>query len=154
MNKPTLSSKNTNWCTPQDFFDGLNKEFHFVLDAAASEKSAKCEKYFTPETDGLKSTWDCGGSVFCNPPYGRNLGLWVEKAYNESKRGITIVLLIPSRTDTSYFHEYIYRKAEIRFVRGRLVFTDEDGQPRLNASGKPERAPFPSMVVIYNGGKH
>ena len=93
-----------------------------------------------------------GGSVFCNPPYGRSIGLWVEKAYNEAKNGTTIVLLIPSRTDTSYFHDYIYGKAEIRFVRGRLTFTDEDGKPQLNASGKPAPAPFPSMVVIYNGG--
>lgn len=152
MNEALLSSKNMNWCTPQDFFDKLNEEFYFTLDAAATDKSAKCEKYYTPETDGLKSPWNCGGSVFCNPPYGRSIGLWVEKAYNEAKNGTTIVLLIPSRTDTSYFHDYIYGKAEIRFVRGRLTFTDEDGKPQLNASGKPAPAPFPSMVVIYNGG--
>ena len=143
MNKILLSSGNQNWCTPQDFFDSLNEEFSFVLDAAATDKSAKCEKYFTPDTDGLKSSWDCEGTVFCNPPYGRNIGKWVKKAYEEAQKGITIVLLIPARTDTNYFHAYIYGKAEIRFIRGRLKFTDENGIER-------DRAPFPSMVVIYN----
>lgn len=144
MNKVLLSSKNMNWCTPQSFFNKLNDEFHFALDAAATDRSAKCEKFFTPETDGLKESWSCGGAVFCNPPYGRKLGAWVQKAYEEAKRGITIVLLIPARTDTKYFHEYIYKKAEIRFLRGRLKFTDEDGNAKAPA-------PFPSMVVIYNG---
>ena len=87
-----------------------------------------------------------GGAVFCNPPYGRKIGQWVRKAYEEAKRGTTVVLLIPARTDTTYFHDYIYGKAEIRFVRGRLRFTDEEG----NAYAP---APFPSMVVIYNGRK-
>lgn len=85
-----------------------------------------------------------GGAVFCNPPYGREIGKWVRKAWEEAQGGTTIVLLIPARTDTSYFHEYIYGQAEIRWVRGRLRFEDEDGtvyQP----------APFPSMVVVYNG---
>lgn len=68
MDDVLFSSKNMNWCTPQNFFDELNKEFHFVLDAAATDKSAKCKRYFTPETDGLTSSWDCGGAVFCNPP--------------------------------------------------------------------------------------
>ena len=87
-----------------------------------------------------------GGAVFCNPPYGRQIGQWVRKAYEEAQRGTTVVLLIPARTDTTYFHDYIYGKAEIRFVRGRLRFTDEEG----NAYAP---APFPSMVVIYNGRK-
>ena len=87
-----------------------------------------------------------GGAVFCNPPYGRQIGQWVRKAYEEAQRGTTVVLLIPARTDTTYFHDYIYGKAEIRFIRGRLRFTDEEG----NAYA-PE--PFPSMVVIYNSGK-
>ena len=126
MNAALLSSKNMCWCTPQDFFDKLNEEFAFVLDAAATDKTAKCGLYYTPETDGLSQSWDRGGAVFCNPPYGRE-----------------IVLLIPARTDTSYFHDHIYGKAEIRFVRGRLRFTDEEG----NAA---DPAPFPSMVVIYN----
>lgn len=85
-----------------------------------------------------------GGSVFCNPPYGRALGAWVRKAYEEAQAGTTVVLLIPARTDTAYFHDYIYGKAEIRFLRGRLHFEDEDGN-------RFPPAPFPSMVVVYNG---
>lgn len=85
-----------------------------------------------------------GGAVFCNPPYGREVGKWVRKAYEEAQSGTTVVLLIPARTDTTYFHDYIYGKAEIRFIRGRLRFTDEEG----NAYAP---APFPSMVVVYNG---
>ncbi len=143
MNSALLSSKKMDWCTPKDFFDKLDAEFHFALDAAATDKSAKCPQYFTPETDGLSQSWNIGGAVFCNPPYGREIGKWVEKAYKEHLAGVpTIVLLIPARTDTQYFHEYIYGKAEIRFVRGRLRFEDEDGT-------KADAAPFPSMVVIY-----
>lgn len=150
MDKVLLSSKNMNWCTPQEFFDSLDAEFHFVLDAAATTKSAKCKRYFTPETDALNQSWDCGGAVFCNPPYGRSLKKWIQKAYVESQSGQTIVLLIPARTDTTAFHDYIYGKAEIRFIRGRLTFTDEDGNSQTDAKGRPMPAPFPSMVVIYN----
>ena len=147
MNKSLLSSKNMCWCTPQDFFDKLNKEFNFVLDAAATEKSAKCSLYYTPETDSLTQSWDCGGSVFCNPPYGREISKWVEKAYSESLTvKHPIVLLIAARTDTAYFHDYIYGKAEIRFIRGRLHFTDECGNTAYPA-------PFPSTVVVYNNLK-
>lgn len=144
MNNALLSSKKMDWCTPQDFFEKLNREFNFVLDAAATAKTKKCTLYYTPETDGLSQSWDCGGTVFCNPPYGREIKKWVKKAYEESKKGITIVLLIPARTDTSYFHDYIYGKAEIRFIRGRLRFTDDNGNPA-------DPAPFPSMLVIYKG---
>lgn len=89
MNEALFSSKNMNWCTPQEFFDELNAEFHFALDAAATDKSAKCPKYYTPETDGLKQPWIAGGggSVFCNPPYGKQIGEWVRKAYEEAQRG-------------------------------------------------------------------
>ncbi|MDE7194577.1 MAG: phage N-6-adenine-methyltransferase [Oscillospiraceae bacterium] len=133
------------WCTPQSFFDNLNEEFHFVLDAAATAKTAKCPMYFTPETDGLSQSWDRGGAVFCNPPYGREISKWVKKAYAETARTKNpIVMLLPARTDTAYFHDYIYGKAEIRFIRGRLKFSDENG----TASNS---APFPSMVVIFNG---
>lgn len=145
MNKSLLSSKNLCWCTPQDLFDKLNEEFSFVLDPAAIDKTAKCSLYYTPETDGLARSWDCGGAVFCNPPYGREIGKWIKKAYNEAlKIKYPIVLLIPARTDTKYFHNYIYGKAEIRFLKGCVHFTDENG----NAAAA---APFPSMVVVYNG---
>lgn len=143
MNKALLSSEKMDWRTPKGFFEALDREFRFVLDAAATAENAKCSRYFTPVEDGLSQSWNVGGAVFCNPPYGREIGKWVKKAYEEFVRGgETIVLLIPARTDTSYFHDYIYGKAEIRFLRGRLKFEDENG-----VAMNP--APFPSMVVIY-----
>lgn len=134
-----FSSKTDEWSTPQDFFDELNKEFNFTLDPCATPENAKCEKYYTKEDDGLKQDWS-GETVFCNPPYGRAIKDWVKKCYEESKKpNTTVVMLIPARTDTSYFHDYIYHKAkEIRFIRGRLKFG--------NAKNS---APFPSMVVIF-----
>ena len=134
-----FSSKTDEWSTPQDFFDELNKEFDFTLDPCATPENAKCEKYYTKEDDGLKQDWS-GETVFCNPPYGRAIKNWVKKCYEESKKpNTTVVMLIPARTDTSYFHDYIYHKAkEIRFIRGRLKFG--------NAKNS---APFPSMVVIF-----
>lgn len=148
MNIALLSSKSTNWCTPQDFFDKLDNEFHFTLDAAATDMTAKCSVYFTPENDGLVNSWDITqGAVYCNPPYGREISKWVEKAYNEAQKGIKIVLLIPARTDTTYFHNFIHGKAEIRFIKGRLKFMDEKG-----IISNP--APFPSMLVIYNASKN
>lgn len=145
MDAVLLSSKNMCWCTPQNFFDKLNEEFNFILDAAATDKTTKCNLYYTPETNGLSQSWNCGGAVFCNPPYGREIGKWVKKAYQESLICKNpIVLLIPARTDTVYFHDYIYGKAEIRFVKGRLRFTDEDGNPSKDV------APFPSMIVIFS----
>ncbi len=87
MNAVLLSSKNMCWCTPQDFFDKLNKEFNFVLDAAATDKTAKCRLYYTPKTNGLSQSWNCGGAVFCNPPYGREIGKWIKKAYQEARGG-------------------------------------------------------------------
>ena len=134
-----FSSKIDEWSTPQDFFDELNKEFNFTLDPCATPENAKCEKYYTKEDDGLKQDWS-GETVFCNPPYGRAIKDWVKKCYEESKKpNTTVVMLIPARTDTSYFHDYIYHKAkEIRFIRGRLKFG--------NAKNS---APFPSMVVIF-----
>lgn len=119
----------------------MKSTMNFIL--CLSDKSAKCAKYFTPEIDGLRQSWGVGGAVFCNPPYGREIGKWVQKAYEEAKKGVKIVLLIPARTDTKWFHNYIYGKAEIRFLRGRLKFTDEEGNAENNA-------PFPSMLVIYN----
>ena len=90
MNRDVLfSSKSMCWCTPQDLFDKLNAEFDFVLDAAATDKTAKCELYYTPETDGLSKSWDRGGAVFCNPPYGREIGRWVKKAFEEARGGVS-----------------------------------------------------------------
>lgn len=134
-----FSSKTDLWTTPQDFFNNLNDEFNFNLDPCSTQENAKCENYFTIKENGLIQSWG-GYNVFCNPPYGREIKKWVEKAYNESKKENTkIVMLIPARTDTSYFHNYIYNKAkEIRFIRGRLKFGNSKNS-----------APFPSMVVIF-----
>lgn len=123
----------------------MDDEFHFTLDAAASDKSAKCAKYYTRETDGLAHDWS-GETVFCNPPYGKETKLWVKKCYEESLKGTTVVMLIPARTDTSYWHDFIFGKADVRFLRGRLRFIREDGTPG-------DSAPFPSAVVIFKGVK-
>ena len=132
------SSKTDNWATPQYFFDELNKEFVFDLDPCADEQNHKCETYFTKEQNGLIQDWK-GHSVFCNPPYGRGIAKWVQKSYEESLKDNTlVVMLIPARTDTRWFHEYIYGKGEIRFIKGRLRFGDSK-----------ENAPFPSMVVVF-----
>lgn len=153
MNKNTMfSSDKTCWETPQAFFDQLNAEFHFTLDAAASDKNHKCSRYYTAETDGLMQNWQ-GETVFCNPPYGAaETGIWTRKCYEEGKKaGTTCVLLIPARTDRASFHDYIYNKAEVRFVRGRLKF-ELDGQPIRDRHGRPASAPFPSMICIFRGG--
>lgn len=136
-----FSSATDLWATPQDFFDGLNDEFHFELDACAVPENAKCERYITPDMDGLTQDWDAN-SIWCNPPYGREVGKWVAKAVREAMEGKTVVMLLPVRTDTRWFHQYIYHKAEIRFISGRLRF-----------GGAKNVAPFPSMVVIFGGGK-
>lgn len=140
MNNVFYSSKTDLWSTPQDFFDKLDREFHFNLDPCADKFNHKCDNYFDKSIDGLTQSWE-GYTVFCNPPYGRSIGKWVKKAFIESqKQNTVVVMLIPARTDTSYFHDFIYGKSEIRFIRGRLKFGDGQG-----------RAPFPSMVVIFNG---
>jgi len=137
-----FSSKTDNWATPQGFYDELDREFHFGLDPAANENNHKCNKYFTIVENGLLQSW-AGHSVFCNPPYGREIGKWVEKAYRTNEEhGNLVVMLLPARTDTKWFHEYIYHKAEVRFIRGRLKF-----------SGAKFNAPFPCMVVIYRERK-
>lgn len=139
-----FSSKSMNWATPQDLFDKLNSEFHFTLDPCADSKNHKCATYYTERENGLAQCWG-GQTVFCNPPYGRAIKHWVKKCSEESlKPNTTVVMLIPARTDTSYFHDYIYQKpnVEIRFIRGRLKFGD----------GK-NSAPFPSMVVIFKSKK-
>lgn len=140
LNKSLMFSSNSNeWYTPQDFYDKLNKEFSFNLDPCSTHDNAKCDKHFTVEEDGLKQDWG-GHVVFMNPPYGREISKWVEKAYNESlKPNTTVVCLIPARTDTAYYHDYIFGKAkDVRFIRGRLKF-----------GGCKNAAPFPSAVVVF-----
>ena len=138
MIAPTLySSRTDEWETPQDVFDALDAEFHFTLDPACTDDNAKCAKHYTKEQDGLKQSWD-GETVFLNPPYGRDIAKWMQKAYGV--RG-TVVALIPARVDTAWFHDWVYGKAEIRFIRGRLKY-----------GGAKNNSPFPSMIVIYRGG--
>ena len=140
-----FSSKTDDWATPQDLFDYLNDKFHFTLDVCADKDNHKCGKYFTKEDDGLNQSWD--GVFWMNPPYGKEIGKWVEKAYNEAYKYSTRtdktynvgVLLLPARTDTKWFHEYCV-KGEVIFIKGRLKFGD----------GK-NSAPFPSMIVIFDG---
>lgn len=139
-----FSSATDMWETPQWLFDELNKEFHFEIDVCATIENKKCNNWlgYGPGdifTDGLKHNW---GNMVCwmNPPYGREIGKWVQKAYEESIKGATVVCLLPARTDTRWFHDYIKDKAEIRFLRGRLKFGDAKNS-----------APFPSMVVVYRG---
>lgn len=143
MNKALLTSKNQYWETPLDFFNKLNEEFSFTLDPCAEKSTAKCEKYFDIYDDGLSKCW--GGNVcFVNPPYGRNLTKWVSKSCLESRKENTkVVLLIPARTDTKYFHEIIMPFAsEIRFLKGRIKFA-------INGKQK-DPAPFPSMIVVFD----
>lgn len=138
MKKVMFSSQRSNWETPQDLFDKLNAEFNFTLDPCASADNAKCQKYFTQEQDGLKQNWQ-GETVFCNPPYGREIKKWVSKAYQESLKPDTlVVMLLPSRTDTTWFHDYILPYGKIDFIKGRLKF----GRSKNSA-------PFPSMIVVF-----
>lgn len=136
-----FSSKTDQWATPQDFFDQLDEKFSFTLDPCADHNNHKCEKYFTKEENGLMKSW-AGETVFCNPPYGREIGKWVEKAFLECEQNgcKTVVMLIPARTDTQWFHKWIYGKAKIIFLKGRLKF-----------GGAKNAAPFPSMLVIFGG---
>lgn len=141
-----FSSKTNEWETPKELFDQLDDEFRFTLDPCASNENYKCDYYFTKEKDGLKESWE-GETVFCNPPYGRSIKEWVKKAYKESRnKNTVVVMLIPARTDTTYFHDYIYGRSEIRFIKGRLLFIKNGKNPN-----KSERAPFPSMIVIFKG---
>ena len=140
LNKALFSSNSDEWATPVKIFNELNNEFNFNLDVCATDDNHKVERYFTQAENGLIQSWG-GCRVFCNPPYS-NISEWVKKAYYESYKPDTlIVLLIPARTDTKYFQEYIYHRAEIRFIKGRLKF----GDSKISA-------PFPSMIVIYRAG--
>ena len=133
-----FSSATTEWSTPQKFYDKLDVQFKFTLDPCADADNHKCGKFYTEADDGLSKNWQ-GERVFCNPPYGREIKKWVKKCYEESQKPNTVVvMLIPSRTDTSWWHDYVMRAAEIIFVRGRLKFGDAK-----NA------APFPSAVVVF-----
>lgn len=143
-----FSSKDMTWETPKEIFNELNKEFNFSLDPCCEINTAKCNKFYTSKENGLIQDWQ-GENVFVNPPYGREIVEWVKKSYNTIYNQIhngLVVMLIPARTDTKWFHEYIYGKAEIRFLKGRIKFL-QDGKQK-------DAAPFPSMIVIFKTNQH
>lgn len=142
MNNMTalMSSTTDLWETPQWLFDQLNAEYHFELDVCALPSNAKCERYFTPEQNGLSCEWT--GSCWMNPPYGRKIGDWVRKAYESAQTGATVVCLLPARTDTAWWHNYAM-KGSITFLRGRLKFGDCKNS-----------APFPSAIVVFKQEAH
>lgn len=123
-----FSSQRMDWKTPKAVYQVLDSEFHFDHDP--------CPANWNGEVDGLTSEW--GEVNYVNPPYGRELGKWVEKSYQEWQKGKTVVMLIPSRTDTKFWHDYCMKADEIRFIRGRLKF-DDQANP----------APFPSAIIIF-----
>ena len=132
--KGLFTSNKDDYETPPELFNELNQEFNFTVDLCASDANHKVAKYYTKENDGIKADLT-GEVVFCNPPYGRETAKWVKKC---AESNCTSVLLLPARTDTKAFHEYIYGKAEIRFIKGRVKFGGGSGP-----------APFPSMIVIF-----
>lgn len=143
MNTNVMFSSRTGlWETPQELFDTLDKEFHFTLDVCALPENAKCLRFYTPEDDGLSQPWE--GVCWCNPPYGRQVKDWVRRAWEASGAGSTVVMLLPARTDTMWFHTYLYRqdRVELRFLPGRLKF-----------GGAKNSAPFPSMIAVLRPGR-
>jgi len=148
--KLMFSSKSDEWETPPEFYDKLNKRFKFTLDPCATHENNRCDKYYTIEDDGLSKSW-ANEKVFVNPPYG-DIGKWVKKAYDEStENGAIVVMLMPARTDTKYWHDYIMNSASaIYFIKGRLKFynkviADYTGKSDLSP------APFPSVVIVFGG---
>lgn len=135
INSGMMTSRTDLWSTPQAFFDTLDREFGFTLDVCATKENAKCSRFFSLEDDGLNQIWD--GTCWMNPPYGREIGLWMRKAFESSKECATVVCLIPARTDTAWWHNYAAH-GEVRFIRGRLKF-----------GGAKNSAPFPSAVVVF-----
>ena len=131
-----FSSKTDLWATPQDFFDRLNAIFRFQTDVCALHENAKAPEFYTPQMDGLAQSWK--GVCWMNPPYGREIGRWVEKAYTSAKtNGATVVCLLPARVDTRWWHDFC-AKGEVFFVRGRLKFGSAENS-----------APFPCAVVVF-----
>lgn len=136
-----FSRKSDEWETPQDLYDQLNAEFHFAMDAAASHENRKHPFYFPEKSNALEASWSGivgTKSIWLNPPYSK-IGPFMKKAYEESLKGVVVVCLIPSRTDTRYWHDYVMNAAEIRFIKGRLKF-----------GGAKNGAPFPSCIVVFD----
>jgi len=132
-------SRGSDWSTPQELFDKLNAEFNFTLDVCASDWNAKCKKYFTEKDDALKQDWE-KNVCFMNPPYGKVLKQWIEKAFQSSLNGADVVCLVPSATDLEWWHKFVM-KGEIRFIRGRPRF--------LTKEGKWQQTFSPSTIVVF-----
>lgn len=143
INSSWYTSDSEEWATPQHVFEELNREFNFTLDVCASNTNYKVAQYFTKDVDGLAQDWN--GVCWMNPPYGRTIGFWMKKALEASRRGSTVVCLVPARTDTAWWHDYAMH-GEFRLLRGRLKFVKPDGSVK-------DSAPFPSAVVIFRGAK-
>jgi len=142
---PCFSRKSDEWETPQYLFDRLHKEFHFWLDAAATKENRKCEEWIDAGDNSLWVNWTYimepgNWSVWLNPPYSQ-IGPFMKKAFIESEKGVRVVCLIPSRTDTKWWHEYVMQATEIRFIKGRLKFGNSKNS-----------APFPSCIVVFDTG--
>ena len=145
MHKVHFSSNSNEWRTPVEFFQRLDAEFRFTLDAAATAENAQCANFYS--CCALERPWP--GTVWLNPPYGRGIKDWIAKAYREAQAGATVVVLMPVRSDTPYWHDYVMKAAEVRLVQGRLRFT---GGPKENTDS--HNAPFPCAVVVFRPGSH
>ena len=141
FNRYLFSSATGEWGTPQTLYAVLNAEFSFTLDACATGENAKAPHYYSEGS--LDKPWE--GVVWCNPPYGREIGAWIQKGYEAARNGATVVMLLLSRTDTRWFADYVMKSSEIRFIKGRLRF-----------NGARNSAPFPSMIVVFDssGNEH
>ena len=140
MNTELMFSTGTSyWSTPQYLFDELNKKFNFTIDVCADTTNKKVKKYFDIKSNGLVQSWQ-NNICWCNPPYGREISTWIKKAKDECSSDCVIVMLLPARVDTKWFHEYIYTNddCKISFIKGRLKF-----------SGSKNSAQFPSMIVVF-----
>ena len=131
-------SKTQEYATPVDLFNELDQEFHFTLDPCATPDNAKCAKFYTYHENGLAQDWS-KDIVFMNPPQGGETEKWMAKAYRESRKGATVVCLVPAYTGTRWWHEYAM-KGHIRYLRGKIRFIDAKYQ-----------APFYSVIVVFRG---
>jgi phage N-6-adenine-methyltransferase len=149
INKVFFSSMSNEWQTPKNVFEYLDNKYHFKLDAAATKENSLCNNYFTIENDALNQNWFNYNSIYCNPPYGRKIGKFVKKSYEESLKGAIVVLLIPARTDTKWWFEYC-SKGNVKFIIGRLKFINKlSPSYKKDLSMKLSPAPFPSAIVIF-----
>lgn len=140
MNKGMYTSDKDDWTTPRDLFNFLNNRFSFTLDPCSTHENALCDTFFTKTTCGLDQSWK-GHRVFMNPPYGREIKKWVQKAWSEAQDNNALVVgLLPARTDTEWWNLYVDGHADIHFIAGRLKF-----------SGAKNSAPFPSAIVVWYG---